>query len=225
MTSRAPEDVIKIMIVDDHPIVRQGIALLFDSQDDMRAVCEAGSGEEALASLTRSDGACADLMVVDLSLEGMSGLDLIKAVRSRFPEMPMLVMSMHDESFYAERVLRAGARGYIMKQEATEKILTAVRQILRGGIYVSDKMQTRMLQRLVDSRGEQVETPLSALSDRELEVLRLIGRGLSTGEIARDLHRSVKTVEAHRANIKEKLNLKNAAELVRYAIQWVEQGE
>lgn len=134
-------------------------------------------------------------------------------------------MSMHDESLYAERVLRAGARGYIMKQEATEKIIAAIRQILGGDIYVSDRMRTRMLQRLVDNRGEPSESPLSCLSDRELEVLRLIGQGLSTGDIARDLCRSVKTIEAHRANIKEKLNLKNSSELVRFAIQWVGQGE
>lgn len=213
-----------VMIVDDHPIVRQGIALLINQQQDMEACCEAGSAEEALESLGAKGRSTPDLAVVDLSLGGMSGLDLVKTLRSRFPDLPVLIMSMHDESLYAERVLRAGARGYIMKQEATEKILTAIRQILRGEIYVSDRMRTRMLERLVDNRTDSSESPLACLSDRELEVLRLIGEGLSTGDIARDLHRSVKTIEAHRANIKEKLDLKNAAELVRFAIQWANQG-
>lgn len=213
-----------VMIVDDHPIVRQGIALLINQQQDMEACCEAGSAEEALESLGAKGHSTPDLAVVDLSLGGMSGLDLVKTLRSRFPDLPVLIMSMHDESLYAERVLRAGARGYIMKQEATEKILTAIRQILRGEIYVSDRMRTRMLERLVDNRADSSESPLACLSDRELEVLRLIGEGLSTGDIARDLHRSVKTIEAHRANIKEKLDLKNAAELVRFAIQWANQG-
>lgn len=215
----------RVMIVDDHPIVRQGIALLINQQPDLQSCCEMGSAEEALERLNGEGRNCTDMLVVDLSLGGMSGLELVKAIRARFPELPILVMSMHDESLYAERVLRAGARGYIMKQEATEKIIAAIRQILGGDIYVSDRMRTRMLQRLVDNRGEPSESPLSCLSDRELEVLRLIGHGLSTGDIARDLCRSVKTIEAHRANIKEKLNLKNSSELVRFAIQWVGQGE
>lgn len=225
MTGEKAKGKTKIMIVDDHPIVRQGIALLINQETDVEACCEAGSAEEALALLNGKGRSCTDLLLVDLSLGGMSGLELVKMVRAHLPELPVLVMSMHDESLYAERVLRAGARGYIMKQEATEKILTAIRQILRGEIYVSDRMRTRMLERLVDNRGDSNESPLSCLSDRELEVLRLIGDGLSTGDIARELCRSVKTIEAHRANIKEKLSLKNSAELVRFAIQWVGQGE
>lgn len=215
---------IKIIIVDDHPIVRQGIALLINQQPDLDVCCEAGSAEEALEMLAKGADSIR-VAIVDLSLGGMSGLELVKTLRARHPEMSVLVMSMHDESLYAERVLRAGARGYIMKQEATEKILTALRQILRGEIYVSDRMRTRMLERLIDNRGEPSESPLASLSDRELEVLRLIGRGMSTGEIARDLCRSVKTIEAHRANIKEKLSLRGGAELVRFAIQWVGEGE
>ncbi len=218
------EGKIEILIVDDHPIVRQGIALLINQQTDLEANCEAGSAEEALELLAKR-AAPLHLAIVDLSLGGMSGLELVKVLRSRYPELPILVMSMHDESLYAERVLRAGARGYIMKQEATEKIIAALRQILRGEIYVSDRMRNRMLERLIDNRGESSESPLASLSDRELDVLRLIGRGLSTGEIARDLCRSVKTIEAHRANIKEKLGLRGGAELVRFAIQWVGQGE
>ncbi len=217
------EGKIEILIVDDHPIVRQGIALLINQQTDLEANCEAGSAEEALELLAKR-AAPLHLAIVDLSLGGMSGLELVKVLRSRYPELPILVMSMHDESLYAERVLRAGARGYIMKQEATEKIIAALRQILRGEIYVSDRMRNRMLERLIDNRGESSESPLASLSDRELDVLRLIGRGLSTGEIARDLCRSVKTIEAHRANIKEKLGLRGGAELVRFAIQWVGQG-
>lgn len=208
----APEKKISILIVDDHPIVRQGIALLVNQQPDLDACCEAGSGEEALELLAKRVQPI-HLAIVDLSLGGMSGLELVKALRSHHPDLPVLVMSMHDESLYAERVLRAGARGYIMKQEATEKILTALRQILRGEIYVSDRMRNRMLERLIDNRGDAAESPLASLSDRELEVLRLIGRGLSTGEIARDLCRSVKTIETHRANIKDKLSLRGGAEL------------
>jgi len=221
---KGPGDKIEILIVDDHPIVRQGIALLINQQPDLNVSCEAGSAEEALEVLAKREEPL-QLAIVDLSLGGMSGLELVKALRTRYHDLSVLVMSMHDESLYAERVLRAGARGYIMKQEATEKIIAALRQILRGEIYVSDRMRNRMLERLIDNRGESSESPLASLSDRELEVLRLIGRGLSTGEIARDLCRSVKTIEAHRANIKEKLSLRGGAELVRFAIQWVGQGE
>jgi DNA-binding NarL/FixJ family response regulator len=210
----------KIVIVDDHPIVRQGISQLVNQESDLEICCQAGDMDSALAVM----GACHHaLAIVDISLAGVSGIELIKALHIKYPELPVLVMSMHDESLYAERALRAGARGYIMKQEATEKILTALRQILGGEIYVSDRMRSTILQRIIDNRGDMNVSPVAGLSDRELEVLRLMGRGYSTGEIASELHRSVKTVEAHRANIKEKLGLKTGVELMRFAVQWIEQ--
>lgn len=209
----------RILIVDDHPIVRQGIAQLINQESDLLVCCEAGDADEAMEKFRSCHH---DVAIVDISLAGVSGIELLQMLRQRGSEIPVLVMSMHDESLYAERALRAGARGYIMKQEATEKILTALRQILKGDIYVSDKMRSRMLQRLIDNRPEENASPVSTLSNRELEILRMIGQGFGTGEIARELKRSVKTIEAHRANIKDKLGLKTAAELVRFAVQWVE---
>lgn len=209
----------RILIVDDHPIVRQGIAQLINQEQDLHVCCEAGDADGALEKFRTCQH---DVAIVDISLTGVSGIELLQMLRQRGYEIPVLVMSMHDEALYAERALRAGARGYIMKQEATEKILTALRQILKGDIYVSDKMRSRMLQRLIDNRPEENASPVSTLSNRELEILRMIGQGFGTGEIARELKRSVKTIEAHRANIKDKLGLKTAAELVRFAVQWVE---
>lgn len=212
-----------VLIVDDHPIVRQGIAQLINREDDMQVCCEAGDADQALEVLTQSDSCCkTDIALVDMSLPGISGIELVKILRSRFPETQILVISTHDESLYAERALRAGAKGYIMKQEATEKVLVAIRHILDGEVYLSDKMRSKMLQRIIDNRFETPTSPVSHLSDKEIDVLRLIGKGLRTSDIALELNRSVKTVEAHRANLKEKLGLKNATELVRFAVQWVE---
>lgn len=208
-----------ILIVDDHPIVRQGIAQLINRETDLCVCCEAGDADHALEKMKNCSHSIA---IVDISLAGVSGIELIQMLRQRGYDIPVLVMSMHDEALYAERALRAGARGYIMKQEATEKILSAIRQILHGEIYVSDKMRSRMLQRLIDNRADSNASPVANLSNRELEILRMIGQGFGTGEVARELKRSVKTIEAHRANIKDKLGLKTAAELVRFAVQWVE---
>jgi len=212
-----------VLIVDDHPIVRQGIAQLIDREDDMRVCCEAGDADQALEEIAKIEGCCnADIALVDMSLPGISGIELVKILRTRFPEIQILVISTHDESLYAERALRAGAKGYIMKQEATAKVLIAIRHILSGEVYLSEKMRSKILQRIIDNRFETPSSPVSHLSDKELDVLRLIGKGLRTSEIAAELSRSVKTVEAHRANLKEKLGLKNATELVRFAVQWVE---
>lgn len=208
-----------VLIVDDHPIVRQGIAQLIDREDDMQVCCEAGDADQALELIASCN---VDIAIVDMSLPGISGIELVKILRSRFPKVQVLVISMHDESLYAERALRAGAKGYIMKQEATEKVLIAIRHILSGDAYVSDRMRSMMLQRIIDNRLETPASPVSNLSDKELDVLRHIGKGLRTSDIALELNRSVKTVEAHRANLKEKLGLKNATELVRFAVQWVE---
>ncbi|MBU1691743.1 MAG: response regulator transcription factor [Gammaproteobacteria bacterium] len=221
--STGPRKKSNVLIVDDHPIVRQGIAQLINREDDMRVCCEAGDADQALEEIAKCDSGCkTDIALVDMSLPGISGLELVKTLRSRFPEIQILVISTHDESLYAERALRAGAKGYIMKQEATAKVLIAIRHILSGEVYLSEKMRSKILQRIIDNRFETPSSPVSHLSDKEIDVLRLIGKGLRTSEIAAELSRSVKTVEAHRANLKEKLGLKNATELVRFAVQWVE---
>jgi DNA-binding NarL/FixJ family response regulator len=207
----------QVFIVDDHPIVRQGLALLINREPDL-AVC--GDAEEASLALRRIEDMRPDLVVVDISLNGPDGLDLLKDIRSRYANLPVLILSMLDESLYAERSLRAGASGYIMKQEATERVLIAIRRILCGEIYVSDRMANRMLHRFVGGGQVEQRSPIADLTDRELEVFRLIGEGHGTRQIAEDLHISVKTVESYQAHIKEKLSLKNARELVQRAIQW-----
>jgi DNA-binding NarL/FixJ family response regulator len=207
----------RIFIVDDHPIVREGLALMMNREPDM-VVC--GEAEEAASALQALPVAKPDFLIVDISLSGPDGLDLLKSIRLRFPNLPVLILSMHDESIYAERALRAGANGYIMKQEATEKVLVAVRQILRDKVYVSDRIANLMLQHYISGTPVEKDSPIAELSDRELEVFRLIGEGHSTRRIAEELHLSVKTVESYQAHIKEKLSLKNGRELVQRAIQW-----
>jgi DNA-binding NarL/FixJ family response regulator len=205
-----------IFIVDDHPIVREGLALMISREPDL-AVC--GDAEEASSVPGRVQELNPDVLIVDISLAGPDGLDLLKLIRGLHPSLPVLILSMLDELQYAERALLAGANGYIMKQEATELVLVAIRRILAGEIYVSDRMANRMLHRFVGGNQEQ-GSPTGGLTDRELEVFRLIGSGHGTRQIAEELHISVKTVESYQAHIKEKLSLKNARELVQRAIQW-----
>jgi DNA-binding NarL/FixJ family response regulator len=205
-----------VLLVDDHPVVRQGLALLINREPDL-AVC--GDAEEASTALRRIEELKPDLIVVDISLKGPDGLDLLKDIRARDPNLPVLILSMLDELLYAERALRAGANGYIMKQEATERVLVAIRRILGGEVYVSDRMADRMLHRFVGGGQTSQRSPIAALTDRELEVFRLIGEGRGTRQIAEELHISVKTVESYQAHIKEKLCLKNSRELVQRAIQ------
>lgn len=207
----------KVFVVDDHPIVRQGLALLINRESDL-TVC--GEAEDAQSAMQSVNTVRPDIMVVDISLNGPDGLDLLKDVRMRHPELPVLILSMHDESIYAERALRAGAQGYIMKQEATEKVLVALRRILSNEIYVSERIANRMLQRYIGSPNAERPSSVADLTDRELEVFRLIGEGHSTRQIAEELHISVKTVESYQAHIKEKLSLRSARELVQHAIQW-----
>ncbi|UUX97191.1 response regulator [Aquabacterium sp. J223] len=202
-----------VLIVDDHPILRHGIGQLVGRESDFTVCGEAGSVDEALTVLATRH---VELMVVDLSLEQRSGLELIRLARSRHPQVRSLVLSMHDERLQAERALRAGARGYVMKQEATRKIVAALRAVREGQVYVSEAIASDLLERLTGA-AEASPGGLKGLSEREAEVLRLIGRGLKTGEIARALHRSVHTIETHRASIKRKLGLKTAAELSRAA--------
>ena len=207
----------RILVVDDHPIVRQGLALLINREPDL-VVC--GEAEEATGAMHVLASARPDVLIVDISLNGPDGLDLLKNIRTTHPALPVLILSMHDETIYAERALRAGANGYIMKQEATEKVLVAVRRILNGEIYVSDHIANKMLKHYITGAGTLRNSSIADLSDRELEVFRLIGEGHGTRQIAEELHLSVKTVESYQAHIKEKLSLRSARELMQHAIQW-----
>src|ERR1700687_3519026 len=207
----------RILVVDDHPIIRQGLALMLNREADL-VVC--GEAEDATGAMLVMVSARPDVLIVDISLNGPDGLDLLKNIRTTHPALPVLILSMHDESIYAERALRAGANGYIMKQEATERVLVAVRQILAKNVYVSDRIANRMLQHYIKGSVSERKSPIAELSDRELEVFRLIGEGHGTRMIADELHLSVKTVESYQAHIKEKLSLKNGRELVQRAIQW-----
>jgi DNA-binding NarL/FixJ family response regulator len=206
-----------VFVVDDHPLLRQGLALLINQQHDLE-VC--GEAEEAQAAMHAIAQRKPDILIVDISLNGPDGLDLLKNIRILYPDLPVLILSMHDEAIYAERALRARANGYIMKQEATEKVLVAVRRILHGDVYVSDRMASKMLQQYIGGAPSAIQSRISALSDRELEVFCLIGEGRGTREIAEELHLSIKTVETYQAHIKEKLSLRSGRELIQHAIQW-----
>lgn len=206
----------KVFLIDDHPILRQGLALFIDREPDLK-VC--GEADDATSALQAIQDSTPDFVVLDISLEGPDGLELLKILRARYPKLPVLILSMHDESLYAERALRAGANGYIMKQEATDRVLTAIRHILGGDIYLSERLTKRMLQQFV-SGSVSPRDPIAKLSDRELEVYRLIGAGHGTRQIADELHVSTKTIESYQAHIKEKLALRNARELVQHAIEW-----
>ena len=206
-----------VFVVDDHPLLRQGLALLINQQQDLE-VC--GEAEEAQAAMRAIGKKPPDILIVDISLNGPDGLDLLKAIRASYPDLPVLILSMHDEAIYAERALRARANGYIMKQEATEKVLVAVRRILNGEVYLSDRMANKMLQQYVGGTPAAIQSRIAALSDRELEVFCLIGEGRGTRAIAQELHLSVKTVETYQAHIKEKLSLHSGRELIQHAVQW-----
>jgi len=206
-----------VLVVDDHPLMRQGLALLINQQQDMQ-VC--GEAEEAQAAMHAIAHLHPDIMILDISLTGPDGLELLKNIRATSPDLPVLILSMHDEAIYAERALRAGANGYIMKQEATEKVLIAVRRILNGEVYLSECTSNKMLQQYIGGAPRMIQSRIASLSDRELEVFRMIGEGRATREIAEDLHLSVKTVETYQAHIKDKLALRSGRELIQHAIQW-----
>jgi DNA-binding NarL/FixJ family response regulator len=209
---------IRVLLVDDHPILRRGLAQLINGETDMMVCGEAEDSPKAFEAIGTLSP---DIAVVDISLKSGNGIELIKNVKARYPELPMLVLSMHDESLYAERALRAGGRGYIMKEEAIEQVLVAIRRVLNGEIFLSEKMKSKMLQQFATGRSKTYTSPIETLTDRELEVFRLIGEGHSTRQIASELHLSVRTVEAYREYIKTKLNLKNSTELVQHAFHWV----
>jgi DNA-binding NarL/FixJ family response regulator len=206
----------KIMLVDDHPVMREGLLQLINHEPDL-SIC--GQYEDAPGAFAAIPTHRPDLIIIDLSLRGSSGLELVKNSRATYPKLRILVLSMYDESLYAERVLRAGASGYIMKEEAAENVLSAIRRVLSGGIYLSEKMGARLMRQWVGGKLNEGGSSLERLSDRELEVFGLIGQGKGTRQIAEHLGLSIKTVESHRAHIREKLNLKDANELVHMAIR------
>ena len=208
----------KIFIVDDHPMMREGLAQLITEEDDLMVCGEADDAPQALEQIEKLKP---DLAIVDITLRSTSGLELIKDLVIRAPQTAVLVISMHDESLYAERVLRAGGRGYVMKQEGGKKLMEAIRHVLSGKTYVSEKISAKIFD-LFAGRPTESSSPEERLTDREFEVFRLIGQGLSTKEIADKLRVSAKTVEVHRVNIKQKLNIGTAAELIRFAVRWME---
>jgi DNA-binding NarL/FixJ family response regulator len=207
-----------VFLVDDHPLVREWLTQVIQREDDLTVCGEADDAPEALEKILKIQP---DIVIADISLKTSHGVTLVKDIKAQRPNLPVLVLSMHDESLYAERVLRAGAMGYITKQEATKKILHAIRQVLSGHIYVSENMASRMVHKLVAGKPGETASPIERLTDRELEVFQMIGRGLGTRRIAEELHLGIKTVESYRARIKDKLGLEDATQLLQQAIQWV----
>lgn len=205
----------RIMIVDDHPIVRHGIAQLLNGQTDMEVIAEAEDAEAAVRQLRDQTF---ELLVVDISMPGLSGLDLIRRIKAKDAHIPILVLSMHDESVYAERALAAGARGFLMKHEATERLVSAVRKLLGGGVYLSRALEERMFQTFVG--GQVVDEPLKRLTEREFEVLQLIAQGMTSAQIAKRINRSIKSVEAYRTAIRSKLGAKSTVDLARLALEY-----
>jgi DNA-binding NarL/FixJ family response regulator len=210
---------VKIYIIDDHPIMVQGLKELIHNQKDLKVI---GSSEDWHVALEQVKKLQPDLIMLDVTLKEANGIEVLKNLKIHVPNIKVLMLSMHDENLYAMRSLKAGAHGYIMKQEAADKVLNAIRQVLNGEIYLSESMSKRTMFQLLGRGGTRSGSPLEDLSDRELEVFTLIGQGCTTRQIAEKLHLSIKTVETHRAHIKEKLNLKNSTELVQHAIHWRE---
>lgn len=208
-----------ILLVDDHPMMRLGVAQLIKDQPDLHVVADVGSPAEAISALSRHK---IDLLLTDLTMPGRSGLEFIKDIHAVRPNLPILVISMHDELLHAERALRAGARGYVMKEAGGERLIAAIRCVLSGKVYVSEKMSAAILDNVTGRKPRGSTSPIERLTDREFEIFQMIGNGKGTGEIANDLHLSAKTVDVHRANIKSKLELKDATALVRQAVRWVE---
>jgi DNA-binding NarL/FixJ family response regulator len=210
-----------VLLVEDHPVVRHGLAMLIDHEPDLAICGEAVSIAEAMRCVQQNRP---DIVIVDIALPDGSGLDLIKQLHIAEPGLAMLAMSMHDEAAWAERAVRAGARGYIMKKEAMDRVMVALRRVLAGEMYVSDRMASKMLLKLMHPAGASETSPMDALSDREFEIFNLIARGIGPTEIAQKLKLSVKTIQAHRENIKEKLHLDNAVDLTRFAFRWAMQN-
>jgi len=210
-----------IFIVDDHPLMRKGMGMTLQSELEFDVIGQSETAEEALKEIPKLKP---DVAVIDISLPGMNGIELIKNLVIQIPELKILVVSRHDEELYAERAIRAGAKGYLMKLEAGDTLVTAVRQILNGNLFLSPEIGNQMIMKLAGNKAAQSNDPLELLSDRELEVFELTGKGESTREIAEKLHVSVKTVESYRARIKEKMDLNSANDLLRRAVQWIERS-
>jgi DNA-binding NarL/FixJ family response regulator len=209
----------RVFLVDDHPMVREHLAALLQREADL-VVC--GEAEDAPGALVQIGKLQPDLVIMDISLKQSHGLELLKDLRAQYPKIPALVLSMHEESLYADRVLGAGAMGYITKQEATRNILSAVRKVLAGQVYLSENMSGRMMRKLVGKQPDKLSLTPESLTDREVQVLQMMGRGCGTRRIAEELRIGIKTVESYRARIREKLNLSSGDELLRYAIQWLQ---
>lgn len=209
----------RIIIVDDHPVVRYGITQLINAEPNLEVTSGTGSAKEAMRLLEKQ---LPDLAIIDLSLDDINGIELIENIHAKYPLLPMIALSMHDESLYAERVLRAGGRGYVMKQAGTETLIEALNRVIDGKVYLSDEMADRLISKIADHKSATHDSsPIESLSNRELEVFELIGRGIKTGRIAEKLNLSVKTIETYRNNIKHKLNIDNSAQLTQQAILWV----
>jgi DNA-binding NarL/FixJ family response regulator len=212
------KDKTRILIVDDHPVVRKGLKLIIEDADDLSICGETGNANEAVRLIGKLKP---DLVLVDLRLEGnTNGLDLIKSIRQRFPSTPSLVISMQDDLIYAERAIAAGAKGYIMKSEAEKNIINAIRDVLSGKLYLRNEVSLNIISKTLHKSSENINSSVDRLSDREFEILQLLGNGLGTKKIAKQLNLSVNTIETHRRNIKNKLNLKDSDELIQYAIRW-----
>lgn len=210
---------IRVFIVDDHPMLREGLKAVINQQPDMVACGEAATSAEALSRIDRCQPG---ILLVDLSLKDSNGLDLLKDLQIRWPNTPALVLSMHDEMFYAERALHAGARGFVAKEQGTERVIEAIRQVVRGEPYLSPSVTAKILSKTIHGSSRNHDASPESLSDRELQVLELIGSGYASGEIAEKLHLSVKTIESHRENIKQKLQLTSGSQLVKYAFSWMQ---
>jgi DNA-binding NarL/FixJ family response regulator len=211
----------RVFLVDDHPLVREHLTALIQREADLEVCGEAADAPTALSFITRQ---APDLVILDISLKRSNGLELIKNLKELWPKLPVLVLSMHDEMLYAERSLRAGALGYITKEEATVNVLSAIRRVLGGQVYLSERMAGRMMRRMVGGVMEEAGSPLEVLTDRELEVFQMLGQGYGTRQIAEELRLGIKTVESYRARIKEKLQLADGNQLLQHAIQWVQNG-
>jgi DNA-binding NarL/FixJ family response regulator len=207
----------RIFLVDDHPLVREGLTDLINRQDDLIVCGEAEDSAQAIAGVAKLRP---DVALIDISLKNESGLELVKNLESQFPLVALIVLSMHDEALYAERALRAGARGYVMKRETTKNVLASIHRVLEGGVYVSERVVDSMARKLSSSRKAAASSPIERLSDRELEIFRLLGQGRTTSQIAEDLHLSLKTVQAYCARAKEKFEVNSLGELLRAAIRW-----
>ena len=206
-----------VFIVDDHPLVREGLTNLINRQGDLVVCGEAKDSAEAIAGITKERP---DVAIIDISLANESGLELIKHLIKQFPQLAVVVLSMHDEALYAERALRAGARGYVMKHETSKSVVASIRRVLAGDIYISERIVNRMALRLTSARRPLTSSPVERLSDRELEIFQLLGQGRTPSEIARDLNLSLKTVQAYCARAKEKFGVTSLTELLRAAIRW-----